>query len=134
MNSVGLQTKQRQPIAFGSTKAIQTGSREILEFLSKDVPGGFRQDYKTNFLKKYNVQIQEQADNKNLVGIIVSGFKKRKIEHLSAAYAKETNPQEATKIINAKNKYVNDLYEKSQKDVTTINTFKDLRHSFPVSK
>lgn len=135
MNPVGLQTRQNQPIAFGRTEVIETGSREILGFLLKDVPGGFRQAYKDNFLKKYNVQIQEQADNKNLVGIIVSGFQKMKIDHLTSAYAKATNPESATKIILAKNKYVNGLYEnaqKAKKDTTQINTFKDLRHNFPV--
>ena len=135
MKSVGLQAQQPQPIAFGRTEAIQTGSREILNFLSKDVSAGVRQDYKTNFLKKYNVQIQEQASNdKDLLGIVVSGFPKKVLDGLSSTYEKLPDSKLATMVINAKNKYVNHLYGKSQKDVTTIKTYKDLRHSFPVSK
>lgn len=132
MNPVGLQTKQDQSIAFGRSKAIQTGSREVCEFLSKDHSNNFTQAYKTKFLKKYKFNIQEQIPNNNIAGILVSGAKKKVLDILNYAYRVLPDSSLASKVIKAKDKYSTALYKQSEKEMIEIKTLKDLKRNFPV--
>jgi len=136
MHTVGLQNQQKQPIAFGRTKAtakaIRTGSKEVFEFLSEDHSNNFTQAYKTKFLKKYKFNIQEQADNNDMLGILVSGFKKKVLNGLSYTYRKLPDSKLASRVIKAKDEYATELYNQSQNGIIEIKTLRDLRHNFPV--
>lgn len=132
MNPIGLQNKQTQPIAFGRSRAIQTKSREVVDFLLKDQTNNFSQAYKTKFLKKYKFNIQEQLENNDLAGIMVSGFKKKVLSGFNYIYNRLPESERASKILMAKDKYSTALYNQAKTDIVQIKTLKDLRKNFPV--
>jgi len=132
MKPIGLQVQQKQPIAFGNSKAVRTGSREVFEFLSEDFSNNFSQAYKNKFLKKYKFNIQEQSRNDELLGVMVSGFKKKMLAGLSYIYKQLPDSTLASKVIKAKDKYSTNLYKQSQNEIIEIKTLKDLKKHFPV--
>jgi len=132
MKPMGLQIQQKQPIAFGRSKVVRTKSREVLKFLSEDVSNTFSESYKTKFLKKYKFNIQEQSDNNELLGIMVSGFKKKVLSGFNYAYRHLPDAEFASKILKAKDRYGTNLYQKSKNEIIEIKTLKDLTKHFPV--
>ena len=132
MKPIGLQVQQKQPIAFGNSKAVRTGSREVFEFLSEDFSNNFSQAYKNKFLKKYKFNIQEQSGSDELLGVMVSGFKKKMLAGLSYIYKQLPDSTLASKVIKAKDKYSTNLYKQSQNEIIEIKTLKDLKKHFPV--
>jgi len=132
MKPIGLQIQQKQPIAFGNSKAVRTASREVFEFLSEDFSNNFSQAYKNKFLKKYKFNIQEQSGNDELLGVMVSGFKKKMLAGLSYIYKQLPDSTLASKVIKAKDKYSTNLYKQSQNEIIEIKTLKDLKKHFPV--